>query len=1724
MKLKNWEKITGGRAGLIMICALAVLSLILILEHILNLGQLLGGSNKFNMIWGELIIDLVSIFSIGIISLSLVRAAESKRSKTERTLSYSEERYKELFENSPLGIYRTTPDGQILLANSALIHMLGYSSFKELAKRNLEKEGFEPDYPRSQFKEIMEKEGEVKGLESAWLRRDRTATFVCENAKAIRDEKGKILYYEGTVEDITEKKKAEERLKQSEKEYRGLFEGAHDAIIIFKPEREIVLDVNQRACEVYGFNHSEFIGMSLERISRDVPRCKREIKTVLDKGVYHHFETVQYRKDRTEMFLEINASVVDFKGQPAILSINRDVTKRQKAEVALRASEQRYKLLFEKNLAGVYHTTLDGKMLNCNESFARLLGYDSAEEVMTHRALEFYFKDAERKEFLALLLRKGNLNDFEICMRRRDGKPVWILENVTLIKDEKSEQVSIQGTSIDITERKKAQEALRENEERLKLVLEGAELGTWDQDMKTGEVVRNRRWVEMLGYTLEEIDSRADAWKELIHPDDLPIVNRIVEDHEAGRTPFLRCEHRMKTKSGEWKWILNCGKIIQWDSDGKPVRATGTHTDITERKRVEEELRVSEEKHRLVLDNIPVLIAAIDQTGKFVLWNRYAKKMLGYSPQEAIWKIIPLDIHETKADADEVIRVASERGIYDKEIRFRCKDKTLIPVHLVVVPNKDSTGKIVGFYGFAEDITERKRAETALRESGERFRQFAENIDQVFWLTDWDAKKLLYVNPAYERLYGRSCQSAYEDRKSWQDVIHPEDRTRISESFARSADLGQYVEAEYRILRDDGTLRWVLDRNYPIRDKYGRIYRFASVADDITERKKAEDALKESEEKYRAIIEAVGRAGEGIIIIQDNEQGEAAFVFVNDQFCQMSDYSQEELMGRSPWDFVPHEVSVRLKDWYKRRHTGESLPGHYEAAGIRKDGAIVPLDLSIVTMPWQGNIATVLYLRDITERKKAEEALRESEEKHRTYVENAPDGIFIVDSEARYVDVNEAACRMTGYSRDKLLNMTIMQLAPSDTPPEVFETFEKLKRNGKTSSGIVIQRKDGSVIHASLDAVALSDGRYMAFCSDVTRRKKAEEALKTSQAQLSNAVKIAKLGYWEYDVVKDLFTFDDHFYAIFRTTAEKVGGYKMSSARYAELFVHPDDRPLVGIEIRKALETNDPHFSRQLEHRIIYADGEIGYITVRFFIIKDDKGKTIKTYGANQDITERKRAEEELRESEQKYRGVVDNIGIGVSLISPKMEILFLNKQMKIWFSNVDISKEAVCYRAFNNPPREEICSYCPTCKTLNDGQVHESVTDIPTGERIVNYRLISSPIKDMDGKVISAIEMVEDITERKKLQEQLIQTEKLAAVGTLAYGIAHEFNNILAGMLANAELGLVTDEPRQIKECFEIIADNSHRAASITNNLLAFARQKEARKELIDITEPLRSVLAVTRRDLEKLNIEIEEKVKPIPKIYCDAGQLSEVFLNMVTNARDAMHPKGGTLTIQVEPDQDNIRIIFKDTGCGIPEEIRGKIFEPFVTTKGVLGGSEVPGTGLGLFLTYGIINGYQGKIEVESKVGKGTQFIISIPVSKNLPPQPVQEIKNEPFGEIERKLKILLVDNEETIVSGLKKFLESRGHQVTSSLRGKKGLRLFKKDKFDLVLSDITMPDMDGIELIKKIREQDQEIKIIVITGHIMQVKENEAWKAGADEFLIKPFKNEVLCLAISKLMTEI
>lgn len=370
-----------------------------------------------------------------------------------------------------------------------------------------------------------------------------------------------------------------------------------------------------------------------------------------------------------------------------------------------------------------------------------------------------------------------------------------------------------------------------------------------------------------------------------------------------------------------------------------------------------------------------------------------------------------------------------------------------------------------------------------------------------------------------------------------------------------------------------------------------------------------------------------------------------------------------------------------------------------------------------------------------------------------------------------------------------------------------------------------------------------------------------------------------------------------------------------------------------------------------------------------------------------------------------------------------------------------------------------------------------------------------------------------------RKVQEsqaELIQSSKLAAVGTFAAGIAHEFNNLLAGMLGYAQLGLATPEEETKNESLKVVVDTCKRGKSITGSLLTFARRQEPRRELADLYDAVQGTLTLMEIELRKHNIQVVREIKPVPLTICDAGQISQVFLNFLTNARDAMKPKGGTLTVMLDSDERMITLAVRDTGTGIPEALRDKVFEPFFTTKGALGGSATPGTGLGLSVSYGIIKSHGGSFDVDSQAGKGTTMTVHLPIAET--PEAAAALAQTEREPTELpNLRILLVDDDVAISRSLRRLLEQIGHTITMCSDGRAALDAYKAGDFDVVLSDLAMPGMSGLELLRELRAYDGEARVLIFTGQALGRQVDEALHDGAAAVLRKPFELEEVLRAM-------
>jgi two-component system, cell cycle sensor histidine kinase and response regulator CckA len=558
---------------------------------------------------------------------------------------------------------------------------------------------------------------------------------------------------------------------------------------------------------------------------------------------------------------------------------------------------------------------------------------------------------------------------------------------------------------------------------------------------------------------------------------------------------------------------------------------------------------------------------------------------------------------------------------------------------------------------------------------------------------------------------------------------------------------------------------------------------------EISTRKKTEDALRASEERYRGVFE---NAANGIDVVDSNGR----FIQVNSSLAEMLGYTQDELTNLTFIDISHPDDAEVSRISHEKMVRGETESYRFAKRYIRKNGEVLWADVSVspVRGPDGSHVANVGVIADITERKRAEEAILASEEKYRTLFEESFDGLFITSLGGKILDMNKKGVAMFGYdTKEEILSLDLEHDVYAH-PPDRKRILAMVNAQGSAEYEVVVKKKNGEemITHCSLTAVRDEKDvitSYRGIIRDITERKKAEEALRTSEAQLSNAVMMAHLGPWEYDVTKDLFTFNDHFYKLFRTTAERVGGYTMSSAEYARRFVHPDDVSVVGNEIRKSIEATNPDYSQQLEHRIVYADGEIGHISVRIFLVKDELGRTVRTYGVNQDVTERKRAEIALQEAISYNRSLIEASLDPLVTISAEGKITDVNgatERVTGYSRDKLIGTDFADYFTDSQKAKEGYQ------RAFREGVVKDYELQICHRDGDLTAVMYNASVfRERSGEIAGLFAVARDITERK-ISEELIHIR----LSLLEFAASHPLDELLQktldeiGALTNSSIG----------------------------------------------------------------------------------------------------------------------------------------------------------------------------------------------------------------------------------------------------------------------------------------------------------------------------------------------
>ncbi len=521
----------------------------------------------------------------------------TERRRTEEALRKSSAYQKAILNNVPFLMWIKDRAGVFMAVNDAFAHSCGRNTAEEvIGKTDLD------IWPRDLAESYRRDDGEVmdlarqKYIEEPVFDRGETKWF--ETFKTpILDADGKVLGTAGFAREITQRKTLQLELQRSEEKYRAIFEKATEGIFQNTPEGRFI-SVNPALARIFGFDSPREMMEGVKDIGEELyvnPGERRElIGQLLRQDYVEGRELNLLKRDGSSFWVILNIhSVRDSSGVlKYVEGTLQDITERKRMERDLQKSEERYRAIFENASEGIFQTSPEGRFINVNPAVARMMGYSSPGDLIDgvrDIAREIYVHPEERHAMVGQLEKDQTIVGREYEFYRRDGSRFWVSMNIHAVRNEEGAISYYEGMVSDITEMKLAQEELHRTYERLDLALKGADLGTWDWNIVTGETVFNERWAEMLGYRQEEIDPHVHTWENMVHPDDLPGVMKTLKAHLEGKTAYYETEHRLRTKQGAWKWILDKGKVTERDGLGKPLRAVGTHLDIDERVRAQEE-------------------------------------------------------------------------------------------------------------------------------------------------------------------------------------------------------------------------------------------------------------------------------------------------------------------------------------------------------------------------------------------------------------------------------------------------------------------------------------------------------------------------------------------------------------------------------------------------------------------------------------------------------------------------------------------------------------------------------------------------------------------------------------------------------------------------------------------------------------------------------------------------------------------------------------------------------------------------------------------------------------------------------------------------------------------------------------------------------------------------------------------------------------------------------
>jgi two-component system NtrC family sensor kinase len=1046
------------------------------------------------------------------------------------------------------------------------------------------------------------------------------------------------------------------------------------------------------------------------------------------------------------------------------------------------------------------------------------------------------------------------------------------------------------------------------------------------------------------GYTPEEFFTDPYLPRKCVLPEDL----HLMKDPTPPGTPPLSepVVLRWRRKDGRIIWTEHFVTVNR-NRRGEAETCLIIARDVTERKKAEKELQESQEFASSLLENAPHATVVINPDTSVRYVNPAWEHLNGWSLAEVVGMKAPYPWwpKEYKDVFIEGFKAAMKQGSGKGEVIAIKKNGEYywIDMNWASVTHN---GELQYLLINSVDVTERKNAE-------EKRQAILKTAPDGFWICDLNGK-FLEVNDSYCAMTGYTQEELL--KMSIKDVEARENPEIINRHIKKIREHGSdRFETQHQC--KDGR---IIDIEISV--KYyniGEEQLFVFVR-DITKRKAAEKALRESEKKFSAAFQA----SPDMIAIFKIRDGE--FTEVNDTFVQSLGYPRQEIIGHTRDELglmANPEESARMVQLMEKQ--GKLRQEEYRFR--TKSGEVRTWLCSADTVSIGGEPSMLCVATDITERKKAREALAESEEKFSKAFHASPGSMSISRlRDGKFIEVNESFLRDKGYTRREIIGRSSFDFAIWADPADGKRIMKILEEGGKVHNEVMRYRTRSGYIRTGLVSAEIinigNEPCMIVLTNDITQQKQAEEQLRLLSSvtqQVSDAIIITdpafKITYMNR-AAQDLF------------------GYSIEEVRGKGFDIFSDDeKPLSKKFIKDILNTVTSGKVWKGTTTKKRKNGTRFICDCHISPLFDEKGNIYAYTDVQRDVTDQKEVEAKIQAQKQLIESILATLPEGVLVVDASDQVILANESIY-----------KILNRTRNSLINRSIQKIIPTDQLLNlyngvkAGQKETGTLEfryrVPSFEKIISCVAIK-----MDGE--RTLLIFTDVSREREEEEKLYLTDRLASIGEMAAGLAHELNNPLTGILSLSQLLIDSNIPPESKEDLQCIASEAKRAASIVKNVLLFTRNNNYENGQASANEVVKDILRLREYEEKTNNIKIVTNLQPdLPQVPVDKFQLQQVFLNIILNAEAAIKDAGrpGLLTIKTEKVNNHINIMFTDNGCGIKKHILPRIFDPFFTTKDI-----GKGTGLGLSICYGIVVKHGGKISVKTRVNEGTTFTVRMPIA---------------------------------------------------------------------------------------------------------------------------------------------